>query len=72
MIHTVIAIFFVEMKNTFRVGARPELVTALDQVRVEVREVMRLAVEDDPERRVFVGDGLVAAFDVDDGEPSHA
>ena len=72
MFHAIVAIFLVEMKDAFGVGARPELVPALDKVRIQVREVMRFAVEDDPERFVFVGNGLVAAFDVDDGEPPHA
>src|SRR5215211_536042 len=33
---------------------------------------MRLTVEDDPERFVFIGNRLVATFDVDDREPPHA
>src|SRR5688500_5072029 len=69
MTHAVISIFLVEMKDAFRVGARPELVAALGEVRIKTREVMRFAVEDDPERFILVGDGLVAAFDVDDGKP---
>ena len=34
--------------------------------------VVDLAVEDDPDRLVFVGDRLVPALQVDDAEPAHA
>src|SRR5687767_12953881 len=71
MTHTIIAVFLIEMEDAFRIGTRPELVSTLEQVRIQVGEIMRFAIEDDPERLVFVGNGLVAAFDVDNGEPPH-
>src|SRR3990172_4145552 len=44
----------------------------MSQLRKEVTKalvVVDLAVEDDPDRAVFVSDGLMAALDVYDGEP---
>ena len=38
---------------------------------LQLREVVDLAVEDDPDRAVFVGDRLVTPRAVDDGEAAH-
>ena len=72
MLHAIVTILFIEMKDALRVGTCAELVPALDQIGIQIRKVMRLAIKNDPQRLIFVRDGLVATFDVDDGESSYS
>src|SRR5690349_11088020 len=60
------------MEDALGIRACPEFVTMLEEICVQIREVVRLAVEDDPQRFIFVGDGLVTALHVDDSQPPHA
>ncbi len=41
------------------------------KIGVEFGVVVRFAVEDDPQRFVFIGDGLVATCHINNGEPPH-
>ena len=41
------------------------------EVAPQLAVVVDLAVEDDPDGAVLVGDRLMAAFEVDDAEPAH-
>jgi hypothetical protein len=45
--------------------------TAPNKLSKQIREIMRLAIKDDPQRLVFIGDGLVAAFDIHNGKTPH-
>ena len=49
---------------------RPEPVAAGLEIAPQVAVVVDLAVEDDPDRLVFVGHRLLAAGPVDDGQPA--
>jgi hypothetical protein len=51
------------------VGAGLEPMSQLRKEGTKALVVVDLAVEDDPDRAVFVGDGLMAALDVDDRQP---
>src|SRR5258708_382045 len=51
-------------------GLQP--MTALPQRVPELAIVVNLAVEDDPDRTILVADWLLAAFEVNDAQPSHA
>src|SRR5688572_20045036 len=42
--YALVAILFIEVEDAFRVGARPKLMTALDEVGIQLREIMRFAV----------------------------
>src|SRR5690606_22279597 len=53
----------------FRIRTRAELVTSLDEVGIQGREVVRLAIEDDPQGLIFVGDGLIPALDINNRKP---
>src|SRR5262249_32201466 len=63
---------FVEMHDDFGIGVGVKLVAAGDQFFAQFREIVDFAVEHDPDRLVFVVDGLVSAGEVNDAEPAHA
>src|SRR5262249_12090087 len=52
--------------------ARAEAMTGGLQLRAQRLKVVELTVADEPERFVFVGDGLMTAREIDDGKPAHA
>ena len=60
------------MDDDFGVAAGPEDVSALLEVVPQLAVVVDLAVEDDPDRAVFVGHRLMPALEVDDAQPAHA
>src|SRR5262249_32227107 len=62
---------FVEVNQRLRVGRGVELVAARDQIGAQFLVLVDLAVEDDPDAAIFIGDGLVAGIEVDDGEAAH-
>jgi hypothetical protein len=54
------------------VGVRVEAVAGRFERRAQLAVVVDLAVEDDPDRPVFVVDRLMAGRQIDDAEPPHA
>ena len=64
-------VVLVQVENDLDVAARPEAVSAVLQRRRELTVVVDLAVADEPQRLVLVGDRLHAALEVDDREAAH-
>ena len=62
----------VEVHDDLGVGRRREAVAARHELAPQLAVVVDLAVEDDPDRAVLVGDRLLAGLEVDDGQPAHA
>jgi len=71
MFRAVDAVLIVSVHDRFGVAVGVELVTELFQLRTEFEVVVDLAVEDDSRRAILVVNGLLAAFEVDDGEAAH-
>jgi hypothetical protein len=65
-------VVLVQVDEGFGVAARAKPVAPALQLRAERVVVVDLAVEDDHDRAVLVGDRLVPAGHVDDAEPAHA
>ena len=59
------------MDEHLGVAARREAMAGALELGGQLPVVVDLAVADDDDGAVFVGDGLVSARDVDDGEPSY-
>jgi hypothetical protein len=66
----VVAPLLVGVDDDLGVGLRGEGVAQLLELGAQLAVVVDLAVEDEPDRLVLVGDRLVAAGPVDDGEPA--
>ena len=62
----------VEVDEHFGVALGAEVVPGAFQPAAQVAEVVDFAVEDDPDRAVFVGERLLAAGHVDDRQPAMA
>ncbi len=71
MLHAIAAIFFVQMDDGFRVAARAVAVPVGLQPSPQFSVIVNLAVEDDPDIMILVGQRLVAAFHVDNAQPPH-
>jgi hypothetical protein len=67
----VLAPFFVGVNDGLGVGVGVEAVTAGTQVVAQLAIVVDFAVEDDPDRAVFIANRLMTAREVDDAQPSH-
>ncbi len=68
--HRALAPLFVRVNDDFRVGVRAERVAARFELHSKLGEVVDLAVEDRPDRPVFVRQRLIAGRQVDDAEPA--
>src|SRR2546430_1568264 len=66
------ASLLVQVDDDLGVRARVDRVSPALQIPAELLEVVDLAVEDGPDRPVFVVHGLAAGLQVDDAQPSHA
>ena len=66
--HALVAPLFVGMDDGFGVTARAVPVTAALQIAADIGVVVDLAVEDDPDRPVFVRRRLLAGAQIDDAE----
>src|SRR5579862_5108844 len=62
----------IKMHNNFRIGVRRESVPALLQFGAQFRKVIDLAVINDPNRFIFVEDGLVPTREIDNAEAAHS
>src|SRR5687767_11963816 len=62
----------VKVEDRFGVRVRAEAVSLRFEAWSQRGVVVDLAVEDDPQRAVLVGHGLLAAFEVDDRQSLHA
>src|SRR5262249_20575199 len=67
----VIAVLLVRMHDDLGVTAGTEAVPGLLETSSELAEVVDLAVAHDPQPLVLVGDGLMTAREIDDGEAAH-
>src|SRR5262245_60282120 len=72
MIDQIVAVIFVKMDDDFGVGIRAELMAAREQPPAQFGKIVNLAVEDYPDRAVFVGDWLMARGQVNDRKPPHS
>src|SRR5262245_371312 len=66
------AFVLVKMDDGFGVTARAQLVAPRDQQTAKFAVVVYFAVEDDPDRTVFVRDRLAPRGQIDNREPAHA
>src|SRR5688572_23530266 len=71
-IDTACAEVFVEVDDRFGVTAGLKRVAAALEIAAQLAVVVDLAVEDNPDRPVFVRDRLMTAFEVDDAQAAHA
>src|SRR5262249_5900382 len=67
-----VAMIFVKMDDDFGVGMRAELMASREEPLAQFLEVVNLAVEDHPDRAVFVDDRLTARGQINDREPPHS
>ena len=65
----VLALFFVEMEDHFRVGPRREDVAGVDELLAQLDVIEDLAVERDPEAPILVAHRLLPAGEIEDAEP---
>jgi len=70
MIDAVLAVLFVCVDDGFGVGVRTEDVALSRQRLLQLAMVVDLAVEDNPDGSILVGERLRAAGAIDDGQPS--
>ena len=65
---TIRAILLIQMQDDFRVTMRSKLVTFSFQVSAQLNVIENLAVENNPQRFVFVGDGLLPARQINNAQ----
>jgi len=70
VLHELESVLLIEMNDDFSIRVRVEAVSTALEFRAQLDIVEDLAVENDPDRAVFIVDRLVAAFEIDDAEPS--
>ncbi len=63
---------FIEVNDDLSITMGVKLMAAGFEFAAQLREVVYLAIEDDPNALVFVVNGLVAAREIDNAEPPHA
>src|SRR5512134_2315203 len=68
MLDTLGAKLFIKMENGFRIGVAAENMSVFLQVAAQLLIIVDFAIKDDPDRLVFVGNGLLSAFQIDNGE----
>ena len=66
------AVLLVGVEDGFGVGAVGVAVSGLEEGGAEIGVIEDFAVEDDEMGRIFIGHGLVAAGDIDDGETAES
>ena len=71
MLHAIPAVFLVEVDDGFRVAARAIAVPLRLQPSSQFFMVINLAIENDPDILVLVGQRLMAALDVNDAQTPH-
>ena len=72
VVDTVASIFFVEVDNGLGVAVGAVAMALGCQAFSQSRMVVDFSVENDPDRAVFVADGLVAGGEIDDAQAAHA
>ena len=60
------------MDNHLRISTRVKPVALFLELGAKLREVVDLTVENDPDRTIFIKNGLMAAAQIDDAEAAHA
>ena len=71
VIHEVLAVLFVKVRQYLGVGLGNELVTTFFEVGADLAVVIQLAVHHHDDRLVLAKDRLVAGVQIDDREPPH-
>src|SRR5208337_367094 len=61
-------ILLVKMQNGFGVAVRPELMAPGEEIRAQIAVVIDFTVESNPDGLVLVGDGLVAARQINNAQ----
>ena len=72
LVQAVGAFLFIEVDDGFGVAVGAEAMALGDELLAQFLVVVDLAVEDDPDAAVFVGDRLVTGAEIDDAEAAHA
>src|SRR5437667_1549420 len=72
LVHAVGAELFIQMDDHLRIGVGVETMAAALQLRAQFREIVNLAVENNPDRPVLVENWLVPSGQIDDAETAHA
>ena len=71
MIQAVRAILFVEVDDRLAVAPGAEFVAAGFELRTQLEVIVNFAVKNQPKSFIFVGEGLLPGFQIDDAEPPH-
>ncbi len=66
------AVFLVGVDDHLGVARGGEAVAGLDEIGPDFRVIVQLAVVDDPDSLVFVGQGLMPGLKIDDGQAAVA
>src|SRR5690349_16001762 len=67
-----LALLFVEVDEDFGIGLCAEYVAAPFEIGTQLGGVVDLAVVDDPDRLIFIGDGLIPTSHIDDPQSAAA
>jgi hypothetical protein len=70
--HERVAVLGIEVQQDLAIAPGLEAIAFRDEPGTELAEVVDLTVTDEAEGPVFVRKGLMAAFDIDDGETAHS
>ena len=71
ILNTVGAVFLIQVDDGFSVALRTIAVTAIFQINSQLSMVVDLAVEDNPDIRVFIRNRLMPSLEIDDAQPAH-
>jgi hypothetical protein len=69
VINEVFPIFFIQVNDDLGIRVRGEPMSTTFEISADVSEAVNLAVQGDPDGLVFVGDGLVAIRNINNGQP---
>src|ERR1700680_786180 len=72
MLDSIIPILFVSVENRLGVRLRPECVTRRNQIGSQVAVVVDFGVEYDCGRAIFIENGLLATFQINDAEAAES
>src|SRR5215467_7649111 len=72
MAYTIPAVLFIKMNNCFGVALGAIVMALRLQLLPQLRVIVDFPVEDDPNRSIFIANGLVPGSEVHDAQPPHA
>jgi hypothetical protein len=70
-IHAIFAILFVHVEDDFRVRDCGEVVPLGQEFGRQFTVIVDLSVENDPQGKILIGDGLVAGCEINNAQPPH-